>query len=194
MFTYYLWDVYPLRGETSLLERYYQQTDGERSEWADLFDYVGRALLNSGKHLDNSLKDRSIQFFDWRLEVEEPTELERFTFWMEAECLEPEWRLDAYSKILDVIDSKSMRIFGALRTLGKMLPTHTAHTAKIVECFSKITDHALKHGTYIPREDQAKAILKAGFESSDESVRNNAEHARENLLRGGRFDFLELDD
>ena len=40
LFTYYLWDVYPLRGEASLLERYYQQTDGERSYRANLFDYV----------------------------------------------------------------------------------------------------------------------------------------------------------
>ena len=191
LFTYYLWDVYPLRGETSLLERYYQQTDGERSEWANLFDYVGRALLNSGKHLDDALKDRAIQFFDWRLEVGEPTELERFSFWMEAECLGPDWRLDAYSRVLGIVDSKGMGIFDPLTTLEEMLPDHTA---KVVECFAKITDYALKHNTYIPWRDQAKAILKAGIESSDESVRNDAERARENLLRGGRFDFLELDD
>ena len=191
LFTYYLWDVYPLRGETSLLERYYQQTDGERSYWANLFDYVGRALRNSGKHLDDTLRDRSIQFFDWRLEVGEPTELEQFTFWMEAECLEPEWRLDAYSRILDIGDSKGMRIFGALRTLGEMLPDHTA---KVVECFTKITDYALKHDTYIPWKDQAKAVLKAGRESSDESVLNNTTRALDNLIRGRRFDFLELDD
>lgn len=191
LFTYYLWDVYPLRGETSLLERYYQQTDDEHSEWADLFDYVGRALLNSGKHLDDALKGRAIQFLEWRLEVGEPTELERFSFWMEAECLEAEWRLDAYSRILDVVDSKDMRIFGALKTLEAMLPDHTA---KVVECFAKITAHALKHGTYIPWTDQAKAILKAGLESGGGSVRENAERARENLLRGGRFDFLELND
>ena len=192
MFTYYLWDVYPLRGETSLLERYYQQTDGERSYWANLFDYVGRALRNSGKHLDDTLRDRSIQFFDWRLEVGEPTELEQFTFWMEAECLEPEWRLDAYSRILDIGDSKGMRIFGALRTLGEMLPDHTA---KVVECFTKITEYALKHDTYIPWKDQAKAILKAGFlKAADESVREQAKHARENLIRRRQFDFLDIDD
>ena len=169
LFTYYLWDVYPLRGETSLLERYYQQTDGERSYWANLFDYVGRSLRNSGKHLDDALKDRIIQFFDWRLDVGEATELERFTFWMEAECLEPEWRLDAYSRILDIVASKDMKIFGALKTLEAMLPDHTA---KVGECFAKITDHALKHGTYIPWTDQAKT-MRAGLES-DESVPPNA--------------------
>ena len=103
---------------------------------------------------------------------------------------EPEWRLDAYSRILDVIDSKSSGIFRALKTLEEMLPDHTA---KVVECFAKITDYALKHDTYIPWKNEAKTILKAGLNSSDKGVHNDAEHARENLLRSRRFDFLELD-
>ncbi len=44
------------------------------------------------------------------------------------------------------------------------------------------------------QSDQAKTILKAGLNSNDERTRHNAERARENLLRGGRFDFLESDD
>ncbi len=190
LFTYYLWDMYPLRGETSLLERYYQQTDVDFSYWADLLDYTGRALRNSGKHLDDALKGRAMQFLDWRIEVGEPTELERFSFWMEAECLEPKWRLDAYSRILDAIDSKGMKIFGTLRILGKMLPDHTP---KVVECFAKITDR-LENDTLFIDTDSAKTILKAGLQSSDEIVHNNAERARETLLRGGRFNFLNIDD
>ena len=77
-------------------------------------------------------------------------------------------------------------------TLGSLLPDHTA---KVVECFAKMTDSALKNDAiYMIQSDQAKTILRAGLKSSDESVRENAERARENLLRGGRFDFLELDD
>ena len=190
LFTYYLWDVYPLRGEASLLERYYQQTDGDRSYWANLFNYVGRALRDSGKHLGPALKDRIIQFFDWRLEVGEQAELREFAFWLEAECLEAEWRLNAYSRILDVVQLKGAGIFDELRTLGTML---IAHTAKVVECFAKITDRLENDTTFIDT-DSAKTILKAGLKSSDESVRENAERARENLLRGGRFNFLDMDD
>ena len=190
LFTYYLWDVYPLRGETSLLERYYQQTDSDRAQWVNLFSYVGRALRDSGKHLDLALKDRSVQFFEWRLEVGEPTELEQFAFWLEAECLEAEWRLNAYSRILDVVQLKGARIFDELRTLGKML---IDHTAKVVECFAKITDRLENDTTFIDT-DSAKTILKVGLKSSDESVRENAERARENLLRGGRFNFLDMDN
>ena len=191
LFTYYLWDLYPLKGETSLLERYYQQTDSEHSYWANLFDYVGRVLRNSGKHLDDALKDKAVQFLEWRLDAGESPELERFTFWMEAECLEPELRLDAYSRILDVVDSKGMGIFDPLKTLGSLLPEHTA---KVVECFTKITASALKYSIYIPWKDQVKSILKAGLKSNDESVHENAKRARDNLLRSRRFDFLELDD
>ena len=192
VFLYYLWDVYPLRGEASLLERYYQQTSGDRAQWANLFGYVGRTLRDSGRQLDPTLKDRTIRFLDWRLDVGEPTELEQFASWLEAECLDPAWRLKTYSKILDIVASKGTRIFDVLTTLGSMLPDHTA---KVVECFAKMTDSALKNDAlYMIQSDQAKTILRAGIQSSDGEVNNNAEHARENLLRSGRFDFLELDD
>ena len=191
-FTYYLWDVYPLRGATSLLEHYYQRTSSDRAQWANLFDYVGRTLRDSGKSIDPILKDRVIQFIDWRLDVGEPTEIEQFASWLDAECLDPAWRLDTYSRVLNVDHSKNMGFLGALKTLGSMLPNHTV---QVVECFAKMTDSALKNDAiYMIQSDQAKAILKAGLNSNDESVCHNAERARENLLRGGRFDFLELDD
>ncbi len=43
---------------------------------------------------------------------------------------------------------------------------------------------------YIPTDD-AKAILNAGREHDDESVRENAREARENLLRRGYFSILD---
>ena len=96
-------------------------------------------------------------------------------------------------EILDiVVQSKGTRIFDVLTTLGNLLPDYTA---KVVECFDKITDSALKNDTlYMIQSDQAKTILRAGLNSNDESVRHNAEHAHENLLSGGQSDFLELDD
>ena len=103
LFLYYLWGVYPLTGGESLLECFYQKSDGERKHWATLFDNIGRLLQNTDKsQLNKELKDRTIAFFEWRFKVGESTELRKFTFWLEAECLEADWRLEAYSKILDV--------------------------------------------------------------------------------------------
>ena len=42
--------------------------------------------------------------------------------------------------------------------------------------------------------DEARAILKAGFDHDDESVRNTAKNTQENLLRRGYLSFLDLDD
>ncbi|HNR38249.1 MAG TPA: hypothetical protein PKN61_04380 [Acidobacteriota bacterium] len=190
IFTYYLWEVYPLTGDESLLERFYNKTSDDRERWAQLFDYVGRSLRNSGRHLDRALTDRIIAFFDWRLEVGEKQELQEFTFWLEAECLDPEWRLRAYSKILDLRREKERGIFIEMKALNKLLPDHLA---LVVECFAKITD-AMDQGTQIYISiNEAKPILKAGLTAEDPQVRENAERARENLLRLGRFDFLDVE-
>ena len=194
LFTYYLLGVYPLNGENNLLDRYYQNTDDERAYWASLFDYEGKWLSNSGKALDATLHEKIIEFFDWRLEVGEPTELQEFFFWLKAECLDTEWRLQAYSRILDVCISKNVEPTGKDGVLEILVGMLADHTAKVVECFTKFTDCALKHKIYIVETHNARTILKAGLASSDESVRQNAERARENLLRDGRFEFLDMED
>ena len=196
LFTYYLWGMYPLRGSVkknnrwSLLERYYEVTDNNREHWANLFNYVGRILRSTNEQLAKDLKNRIITFFDWRFGVKEPTELQQFTFWLEAKCLDAEWRLDAYSKILEVCELDDVSIAIQVEALCELLPNHTA---KVLECFAKLTDRSGDNNIYIQTEE-AKTILKAGLENSDASVRQNAEHARENLLREGRFDLLDLDD
>ena len=189
LFTYYLWDVYPLQGRESLLERFYKATDDHRESWARLFDYVGRGLCKSGKHLDSALADRAIEFFEWRLEAGDVTELREFMFWLEADCLEADWRLDAFSRILDVYhaDDRPVRIHSQVRALRQMLPENTA---KVLECFAKLTDGLQNNAVYIHMED-VKAILNAGLESDQESVRQDAERARENLLRMGQFDLID---
>ena len=189
LFYYYLWEMYPIRGEESLLERYYQETDDEREQWANLFRYVGDVVRGSRKHLDKSQKDRIIAFFDWRFEVKEPTELGQFAFWMRAKCLEAEWRLEAFSKILDACRAEDVSIPIRLEALCELLPEHTA---KVVEYFAKLTDGIGDDNIYIHTED-AKIILRAGCLSNDASVCQNAVRARENLLREGRIDLLDID-
>ena len=190
LFIYYLWEMYPLKGESSLLERYYQVTDGDRESWGDLFDYNGRTLRDTSVQLEQNLKDRIIIFFDWRIEVKEPMELRQFNFWLKAKCLTAQWRLDACAKVLEVCKTNRVSIIIPSDALREMLPDCTA---KVVACFARLTDDIGDDNIYI-YTDEAKTILSAGLGSSDHDVRQNAERARENLLRIGRFDLMELGD
>jgi len=190
LFSYYLWGVYSLTGEDSLLARFYEKTAEDRQRWAKLFDHVGRSLRNSGKHLEDSLIERVIAFFDWRFETGEPLELQKFTFWLEAECLDPEWRLGAYSKILDLRQAKIMGLSIEMNALNKLLPDHLS---QVVQCFAKITDSLDQGSNIYISADDAKPILKAGLSSGDPIIREDVERARENLLRIGRFDFLDIE-
>ena len=188
LFDYYLADLYPLRGDKSLLERYYQQTNNDQKHWGNLFNYIGRRLRSNGKGLDQNLKERIIKFFEWRFEQKKPIELRRFTFWLEAECLDVEWRLNAYSKVLDVCEVEDWGFH--FKTLCEMLPNHTA---KVVECFFKLTELEKKDNFDIQIEEE-KAILKAGRESGDEDVRQMAERSLDNLLKSGKFVLPDLVD
>jgi len=190
LFIYYLWEVYPLKGNESLLERFYEKTRDDRKRWGQLFNHVGRSLRNSGRELDKTLTHRIISFFDWRFETAESPELQEFTFWLEAECLEPDWRLQSFSKIIDLGLGKDVNLYLEVRTLNKLLQNHLA---LVVECFAKLT-YAMVQGTqmYIST-NEAKPILKAGLTAEDPQIRANAERARENLLRLGHFDYLDIE-
>ena len=193
LFAYYVWKVYPLKGDDSLLERFYEKTRGDKGHWSHLFDHVGRSLKNSSKPLKEDLEDRIIAFFDWRFEQKEPSELNMFTFWLAAECLNAEWRLKSYSQILDVCGSEGIRTYTQLESLRRMLD---GHTALVVECLAKLTDPALKSGrnTYIHHVDQARPILEAGLNCEDAAIKENAKQARDNLLRRGYLEFRDLED
>ena len=196
LFHYYLWEMYPLTGSVvendscALLEEFYQQTNEDRAHWANLFDYIGRILRNAGDQLNKGLKDRTIAFFDWRFEVQESTELQQFDCWLQAESLDPDWRLDAYYKILKVCKVEGISIARQVEGLCELLPNHTE---KVVECFAKLTDGIKGNSIYILAEE-AKNILKTGLESSDQSVRRKAKRVHDNLLREGRSDLLYLGD
>jgi hypothetical protein len=187
-FVYYLWGLFPLTGNESLLERFYEKTNDCRQRWGKVFDHVGRSLKNSGSHFEKALVDRIIAFFNWRFEAAEPLELKEFTFWLEAECLESDWRLQSYSRILDICCANDVTLSFQVSALNRLLHYHPAF---VIECFSKIT---LDQDTqFFISVDEAKPILHAGLSSEDPQIRKNAERARDKLLRIGRFDFLDVE-
>ena len=191
LFNYYLWEMFPLKGQESLLEQFYQQTGEKREHWANLFKDIGHRLSSTGKHLDQSIKDRVKEFFKWRLKQEEPTELRYFTYWLQAECLEAKWRLRSYSKVIGVCKALDCEVEDweiYLKELGQMLPKHTT---EVVECFLKLTDSIRNKNIYIQTEE-ANTILKSGLNSRSPIVSENAKRALNNLLRADKLEFMDL--
>ena len=193
LLAYYLWGIYPLKGENSFLERFYKKTKEHKIFWAYLFDHTGRLLKNT-RQLEDRIKEKAIEFFNWRLEIKEGSELKKFTFWLEAECLEAEWRLKSYLEVLCTFSRPDDQLDGhmtysEMKVLCTMLEDHTA---LVVECFTKLTELNFKSGcTAYIHVEQAKSIIQAGLASGDGVVQRNANQARENLLKCGYSGLLD---
>ncbi len=203
LFKYYIWGVLPLEGAGSLLDGFFKATVSNRQHWAALFGYVGRRLKNTKKPLDTMIACRIHDYLEWRLQTGEPLELREFSNWLEADCLHPERRLSAYLRVLhvdDILHETDTPMYNSgdsaaiwlphdtTQALRTMLPDYTPH---VVRCFAKLTEVAPGSSViYIPTND-ARSILTAGLDHDDESVRENARQARENLLRRGYFSILD---
>lgn len=185
--TYFLWELYPLAGNSSLLRRFYELTAAEEKVWAALFNHTGHLLRNTGKGLEPKLVDRLKAYVEWRVNAKSPTELQQFTFWLDAEAIEAEWRLRMYSKALDVMASNDVGISIEVEALSKL---RNNYPELVLECLTKLTRSALKNQSVYFDEEHTTPILRLGLASQNEQVRQNAEEARDNLLRAGRFEFL----
>ena len=187
LWLYYLWDKYPLK--KSLLERFYEKAD--KKHWKNLFELIGRQLKNHSNEFDENMKKRVIEFFDWRLKAKEPLELQEFSLWLEAACLDIKWRLEQYSKILDICQNRenSLDIWWHITILHKML---TDHTREVMVCFEKLT-RPLISGVILPLED-TRAILEVGLKSKDKEILSNATLALDHLLKAGCFEFLDMEN
>ena len=187
LFIYYLWGLYPLKEEESLLERFFQKTSGRTEHWGTLFRQVG-FILGNAEGLDQDTRERAIKFFEWRLEQGNGEELKEFWIWLESECLDTEWRLDAFSKTLDISQPDGTAIYGEVERLNELL---ASCPSGVMECFAKLTEK-IGNDTFIIPGDPAKRVLNVGLASTEEDIRRNAERAHENLLRRGRSDLLDL--
>ena len=190
LWAYYESGLTPLWGQESLIGRFYNATEGRRERWADLFDHVGWCLYHSGPHLDEAVRNRVIEFFQWRLGFGDASELGRIGLWLEAECLDQEWRLHAFSQVLDVCRSVGAPSGIDWEKIAEMVPEHTS---KVVECFLKFSEGVQSKPLYVQR-NAAKRIIDAGLNGNETEAQNNAKRARNNLLNSGSLDMLALQD
>ena len=180
LFVYYLWGQYPLKGDGSILEYFYEHTVGKPDYHKELFSDVGRMLLQSDS-LDQDSKDKFAAFFEFRLEEGGSGEFDGFWFWLEAECLAPDWRLDAFLRVLDIAQPSGIELYSSVKTLHQLLPEYPD---KVVACFAKIVDR-IGDNVHEIQLEPAREILKVGFGSGDPQIVRAATSAQENLLRRG---------
>ena len=194
LFLYYLWGLYPLTGDESLLQRFYDKTKDDRKHWVHLFDDVARLMRRSNGQAEKLIIDRTKDFFEWRFEAADSVELSRFSFWLEAECLDPVWRLSSYSKIIDLVNGEEEEEYINInvRALNKFLPDHLA---LVVECLTKITVLIKPNNpSHFFVTDDVINILKAGRKSHDQQIKRNVERAVDKLALLGLMDPAQLPD
>ena len=68
---------------------------------------------------------------------------------------------------------------------------HGDHLPEVMACFLKLSQLLKQDSQICLSAEPARSILQAGPCSPSPEVRQGAEEARENLLRLGRFDFLD---
>ena len=192
LFIYYLWGLFPLHGDASPLAKFYQSTAMNRDIWADLLNHIGFLVRNSTSDLGRNLVNRIVDFFEWRITVGDPVELSAHTLWIQAECLDQNWRLRTCSRVLDIIREGDVDPSSILMLTEELLSFLPDHAGQVVECFAKLTDAIKSHAYGVP-DETAKTIIMMGLSSNDSQVIEHAKRARDNLLRLGRFDLLQLD-
>ena len=185
LFFHHLWGQFDNR--QSLLDVFYSRTGPK--EWASLFDQAGRSLRETAS-LSEELVNRLKQFFENRLQVGNDEELKEFTFWLDAECLDPEWRLTALSRSLDITKGRGRSASMLIERLRKLA---ASYPDLVVECFAKLTQGALKQQHFYLQPEPAKAILNIGLASKNPTTVENAETAQDNLLRTGHLEYLNLE-
>jgi hypothetical protein len=183
---YYVIGLIPLSGSDSLLEKYYRKTDVDHS--AGLFDHLGR-LLSKTAVLKPEVAARCKEFFEMRLSCAIPEELKEFTFWLKAECLEPRWRVEAFSRVLSVATSSRLASL-EVADLAKLV---LSEPDLVVTCFAKLTEGLMGKEYFYLRPEHVKPILKTGLSSKNEGTVETATRARDNLLKAGRTEYRNLD-
>ena len=169
------------------LQKFYAKTT--QDYWAELFDHVGRILSHTAV-LKPDVAGRIKSFFESRLVAANPEELKEFTFWLRAECLEPQWRVEAFRRTL--------RIAKGSRHATSMVTDELAKLVSVVPdivvlAFADLTENFMTQSYFYLRPERVKIILNAGLRSRIPETAQAAKFARDNLLKAGRTEYRDLD-
>jgi len=170
-----------------LLQKFYAKTT--QDYWAALFDHIGR-LLSPTAVLKSDVANRIKSFFESRLAAANPEELKEFTFWLKAECLEPQWRVDAFRRTLTIAKGSRHATSMVTDDLAKLVDVIPD---LVVQAFADLTENFMTQSYFYLRPERVKIILNAGLTSPVPETVRAAKLARDNLLKAGRAEYRDLD-
>jgi hypothetical protein len=170
-----------------LLQRYYAKTT--ENYWAALFDHVGR-LLSHTSVLKPDVAERIKSFFEARLVAANPEELKEFTFWLKAECLDAQWRVEAFRRTLAIAKGGRHATSIVTDDLAKLV---AVVPDLVVRAFADLTENLMTQSYFYLRPERVKIILNAGLRSKIPETVQAANFARDNLLKAGRTEYRDLD-
>jgi len=183
LFIYYVQGLTPLSGGKSQLRPLLEgMTEKERGQ---LFNHAGY-LLNNSTTLAPEIAKRIQVYFEERARKRDSQELAHFSLWLKATCLPAEWRLKAYSRLLDQPGGE-ISAFSEVETLSELL---TVEPALAMECFAKLTALIPRIQHFYVKEEDVRTLINVGLGNGDAGIRANAERAKENLLANGQSGYL----
>lgn len=164
---------------SDLLSQYYIQFKQQPEIHSELFEHVGWGLGNS--KLDESIEARIKEFFRWNIDGDNFGCVD-FSQWLNADCLELTWRLEAFKEVLAKNPSMPKGIHRDLEFLRKHMENNELIT---LECLELIAKNAIADKRFHFDEDDVKFIIESGVQSSNDHVKSIANRTLDIFLSKG---------
>jgi len=193
LITFYWWKLFPLSGDSSLLEAYL--TLAKPKERAHVINYVGRAMENS-KELPKDVETLIMVYWRYRLETIKKEqdyegsseELSAFVWWFGSGKLNVLWCLKQLEELL-AFTPLVHETYSLLEDLAKCAPTYPVEAAT---CLHLIVSKIDRDRYLYLDEKHVKEIVNAAIQSKAADAVKIAEATLDDLLRLGRFEYKEL--
>ena len=180
----YIEGAYSLKGNDSLLQKYYQQIQKIPKVQGWMFHTMGNLAQDYTIDTDQEIIRRFKDYFYWRFQENnkklKQAKLKKFASWLRADYLDAEWRLDNYFKILDLDIVLKENVYVQSEKLNMLLEQNPE---RVVGCLQKLIEVIKRNAVsdYIEKE-HLKPVLIKSLESKNENMRKNAGQTCKDLI------------
>lgn len=187
LFQLYLWGKIDSLDGSSLVSKYHDSINPTERK-----DYLG--LIVQGLHgkdpLQPELAQRCSEYIDYAVSQFSVKETERLSSCLSANLMSDEWRLSMFKLYLQKQDELGPSDWVSLYTIDSLFDSNHRLT---LECLELLTNLLLKGGNNWNFDaEEVGNILKKAVQLNKAELLPLIEEIQENLLKLGRFDYLDL--